>query len=62
MDAFCDYVEYVLKRGGHGRIFCSAVQSTSWWQRDCACMEEVNDGVAKTEVFEVEQALLFYSR
>lgn len=29
MDAFCDFVEYVLKRGGRGHISSSTVQFAS---------------------------------
>lgn len=62
MDEFCVFAQIVLKHGGYGHIFCSAVQFVSWWQRFCTLTELVRKLGEESEVFEVEQTSLFYNR
>lgn len=61
MEVYCDSGGYILEDGGHGHIFCSAVQFASWLRRLRACMEEAEEGAGEAKVFVVEQMPLFNS-
>lgn len=56
---FCNFAEYVLKHGGHGRIHYSALQFISWWQLFHVQMEAIEEDADETEVFEGKQTQLF---
>lgn len=55
------FLEIELKRRGHENIFCSIVRYAFWWRRFCACMEEVEEDIGVTEVFEMGQMPFFNS-
>lgn len=42
MDNLCVFVQKLLMLGGHGHIFSSAIQFTSWWWRLCTLTEDVD--------------------
>lgn len=61
VEAFSDFVEYVLKRGEWVHILCFAVQVASFWGRFCACTKEAEEGTGQKEVLAVEQTPLFFT-
>lgn len=62
MESLGEFAENNSNRGGYGHIFCFSLQFASWWWRFPARTEEVEDGVGKMEVFEVDQTPSLYSR
>lgn len=61
VEGFCNFAEYVLKCGKHGKIFRSAVIFASWSRRFWVYMDDVEEGAGEMEGLEVERTPLFYS-
>lgn len=53
-EAFCSFMEYVLKHNAQERIIYFVSPFSFWWRRFCARTEMVEDRVREMEMFKVE--------